>query len=100
MRVLVAAQYALEQMQGASSRAGKELFAFRDSLVPIESAFKALQKDNDLIYHFPAPECRTLPAVERVELPRPAAQLAPTNLSAPAETSPAHGTRTLTHTYS
>ena len=82
-------------MQGASSRGGKEQFAFRETLVPIENAYKALQKDNDLIYHFAVPEFRTLPALERAELPRPAAQLTPTNLSSPAETSPSHGTCTL-----
>lgn len=89
-------QYALEQMQGASSRAGKELFAFRDTLVAIENAYKSLQKDNDLIYHYPVPDLRSLPAIERAELPRPGAQLAPTNLSAPTETSPSHGVSTFT----
>ena len=40
-------------------------------------------------------EQRLLPAIERAELPKPVAQLSPTNigLSAPAETSPSHGTR-------
>ena len=65
------------ELMNASQQRGGTTFGFRNEVGRIQRALESAKKDNDFIYHDKIPDLKTLPAIGKAAVAKPAAFSAP-----------------------